>query len=211
MAWNKHAAALHARHNAGTSSQRRCGGFMRKAIRAGGVDIGNTPNAKDYGSNLEQAGFRVLGQGETFSASQNALQLVLSTINSARLNIDVAAYSFTSKPVATALVAAKRRGVAVRVVADEKSNTGKYTAVTYLANQGVPVRHNGRYAIMHNKFMVVDGDTVQTGSFNYTASALSRNAENVLLIQEVPELAATYQGEFNRLWNESERKSGNLN
>ncbi|MCU3851942.1 phospholipase D-like domain-containing protein [Enterobacter roggenkampii] len=83
------------------------------------MDIGNTPNAKDYGSNLERAGFRILGQGETFSASQNALQLVLSTINSARLNIDVAAYSFTSKPVAAALVAAKNRGVAVRVVADE--------------------------------------------------------------------------------------------
>ncbi|MCU3851941.1 phospholipase D-like domain-containing protein [Enterobacter roggenkampii] len=64
---------------------------------------------------------------------------------------------------------------------------------------------------MHNKFMVVDGNTVQTGSFNYTASAVSRNAKNVLLIKEVPELAATYQGEFNRLWNESERKSGNLN
>lgn len=145
------------------------------------------------------------------SASQNALQLVLSTINSARRNIDVAAYSFTSKPVAAALVAAKNRGVAVRVVADEKSNIGKYTAVTFLANQGVPVRLNGRYAIMHNKFMVVDGDTVQTGSFNYTASAVIRNAENVLLIKEIPELAATYQGEFNRLWNESERKSGNLN
>lgn len=139
------------------------------------------------------------------SASQNAIQLVLSTINSARRNIDVAAYSFTSKPVAAALVAAKNRGVAVRVVADEKSNTGKYTAVTFLANQGVPVRLNGRYAIMHNKFMVVDGDTVQTGSFNYTASAVSRNAENVLLIKEIPELAATYQGEFNRLWNESEK------
>lgn len=156
------------------------------------MDIGNAPNAKDYGSNLERAGFRILGQGETFSASQNALQLVLSTINSARLNIDVAAYSFTSKPVAAALAAAKNRGVAVRVVADEKSNNGKYTAVTFLANQGVPVRLNGRYAIMHNKFMVVDGNTVQTGSFNYTASAVSRNAENVLLIKEVPELAATY-------------------
>lgn len=67
------------------------------------------------------------------SASQNALQLVLSIINSARRNIDVAAYSFTSKPAAV-LVAAKNRGVAVRVAADEKSNTGKYTAVTFLAN-----------------------------------------------------------------------------
>lgn len=49
MAWNKHAAALHARHSAGISSQKRCGEFTRKAIRAGGVDIGNAPNAKDYG------------------------------------------------------------------------------------------------------------------------------------------------------------------
>ena len=138
------------------------------------------------------------------SASQGALQLVVSAINSASRSIDVAAYSFTSKPVAAALVAAKNQGVAVRVVADEKSNTGKYTAVTYLANQGVPVRLNGQYAIMHNKFMVVDGDTVQTGSFNYTASAVSRNAENVLLIKGAPELATSYRQEFNRLWNEAD-------
>ncbi len=115
----------------------------------------------------------------------------------------MAAYSFTSKPVAAALVAAKNRGVSVRVVADEKANSSQYTAITFLANKGVTVRLNGRYAIMHNKFMIVDGDTVQTGSFNYTASAVSRNAENVLLIQDAPELAAMYRGEFNRLWNES--------
>lgn len=64
-------------------------------------------------------------------------------------------------------------------------------------------RLNARYAIMHNKFMVVDGDTVQTGSFNYTASANSRNAENALLVQNAPVLAGTYQAEFNRLWRES--------
>lgn len=133
----------------------------------------------------------------------SASEVVLSAIEGARSSISVAAYSFTSKPVATALVAAKKRGVTVRVVADAKANSDRYTAVTFLANQGVPVRLNGRYAIMHNKFMVVDGDIVQTGSFNYTASAVSRNAENVLLIRDAPELAATYQGEFNRLWNES--------
>ncbi|MEI4920376.1 phospholipase D-like domain-containing protein, partial [Klebsiella pneumoniae] len=43
---------------------------------------------------------------------------------------------------------------------------------------------------------------VQTGSFNYTASAVSRNAENVLLIEDAPQLAETYQREFNRLWDE---------
>ncbi|EAO3022197.1 phospholipase D family protein [Salmonella enterica] len=137
------------------------------------------------------------------SASHNALQLVLSTINSARRSVDVAAYSFTSKPVATALIAAKKRGVAVRVVADRKANGDQYTAVTFLKNQGVPVQLNGRYAIMHNKFMVIDGNAVQTGSFNYTASAASRNAENVVVIRNSPELVTQYQGEFNRLWYES--------
>ena len=46
---------------------------------------------------------------------------------------------------------------------------------------------------MHNKFMVVDGDAVQTGSFNYTTSAATRNAENVLVVQDSPELAKAYQ------------------
>ncbi|WP_337052049.1 phospholipase D-like domain-containing protein [Serratia fonticola] len=97
----------------------------------------------------------------------------------------------------------RTRGVAVRVVADEKANNDRYTAVTFLANQDVPVRLDSRYAIMHNKFMVIDGSTVETGSFNFTASAVKRNAENALLIENAPELAAAYQGEFNRLWNES--------
>lgn len=140
-----------------------------------------------------------------FSPSQgrSALEVVLSAINNARQSIDVAAYSFTSKPVATALVSASRRGVSVRVVADEKANRDRYSAVTFLANQGVPVRLNGNYAIMHNKFMVIDGNNLETGSFNYTASAASRNAENALLIQNAPELAGTYRKEFNRLWNEA--------
>lgn len=141
----------------------------------------------------------------TFSPSSggDTLQMVLSAINGAKNHVDVAAYSFTSKPIATALVAARNRGISVRVVADKKANTGGYTAVTYLANQGVAVRLNGQYAIMHNKYMVVDGNTVQTGSLNYSASAITRNAENVLLVQDSPELAKAYQREFNRLWNES--------
>lgn len=145
----------------------------------------------------------VVSVGFSPSHGHSALDVVLSAIKGANKSVDVAAYSFTSKPVATALVAASKRGVAVRVVADEKANDSKYTAVTFLANQGVPVRLDARYAIMHNKFMVVDGDTVQTGSFNYTASAATRNAENALLVQGSPELAKTYLGEFSRLWNES--------
>ncbi|WP_337049918.1 phospholipase D family protein [Serratia fonticola] len=138
-----------------------------------------------------------------FSPSHDALNVILSAINGAKHHIDVAAYSFTSKPVAAALVATTKRGVAVRVVADEKANNDRYTAVTFLANQDVPVRLDARYAIMHNKFMVIDDSAIETGSFNYSASAVTRNAENALLIENTPELATAYQGEFTRLWKES--------
>lgn len=139
-----------------------------------------------------------------FSPHGESLELVLSCIKAAERSILVAAYSFTSKPVALALAEAHQRGIAVQVVADKNGNSSRYTAVTYLANQGVPIRLNGRYAIHHHKFMVVDGKHIQTGSFNYSAAAVNKNAENVLVLRDAPELAAEYASEWQRLWDEAE-------
>ena len=138
-----------------------------------------------------------------FSPNQGSLALVLSTIKSAQRTIRVAAYSFTSKPIAEALLAAHKRGVDVRVVADKKASSDQYTANTFLANHGVPVRLHGRMAIMHNKFMVIDSRHVQTGSFNYSAAAAEKNGENVLVIRDAPELAAKYAAQWDRLWSEA--------
>jgi phosphatidylserine/phosphatidylglycerophosphate/cardiolipin synthase-like enzyme len=74
--------------------------------------------------------------------------------------------------------------------------------VTFLANQGIPVRLNSHYAIMHNKYMVIDGQSVQTGSFNYTAGANKRNAENVILLKDVPDMANKYLTDFEKLYSE---------
>ena len=132
----------------------------------------------------------------------DALPLVLSTIRAAKTSIAVAAYSFTSKPISLALLDAHKRGVRVAVVVDLKDAAKGYSVAWFLANHGVPVRTNGRYSIQHSKYLVVDRTTVQTGSFNYTASASQRNAENVLVVRNTPELAATYIADWQRLWNE---------
>jgi len=137
-----------------------------------------------------------------FSPNGTGLPLVLKTINSAKSLICVAAYSFTSKPVAEVLVKATKRGVKVKVVADAKSNTGKYSAVTYLANQGLDVNLNGKYAIMHNKFIVVDNKTVETGSFNYSAAAANKNAENVIVIWDNKDVASIYAKQCETLYSE---------
>lgn len=131
-----------------------------------------------------------------------ALPLVLDTIRNAKSTLLVAAYSFTSKPVATALRDAQRRGVKVFVVVDAGEAAKGYSAARFLANDRVPVRTNGRFALQHNKFIVADGAVVQTGSFNYTSSAAERNAENVLVVSNAPALAAQYGREWRRLWDE---------
>jgi phosphatidylserine/phosphatidylglycerophosphate/cardiolipin synthase-like enzyme len=138
-----------------------------------------------------------------FSPNGGALELVIHTIDSAHNTVRMAAYSFTSKPIASALVRARKRGVDVRIVVDKSQTTQQYSAATFLANQGVPVRIDYQYAIMHDKFIVSDGTTVEEGSFNYTDAAESRNAENVLVLRDSI-VAARYDKEWERLWGESE-------
>lgn len=132
-----------------------------------------------------------------------AMPLVLETIRQARTSIMMAAYVFTSKPIAMALRDAARRGVTVMAVVDAQESAKAYSAARFLANERIAVRTNARYAIQHNKFMVIDSTTVQTGSFNYTESAADRNAENVVVLRDTPKVASVYAAEWHRLWNES--------
>lgn len=120
--------------------------------------------------------------------------------------VRVAIYSYTNKDIAQALVKAKKRGVDVRIVADKKSNASgkKYSAATFSANQGIPTALNGRYAIFHHKFAVIDRKHVLLGSFNWTSAAAKRNAEDVVLIRDDPALAKTFTAEWDRLFKEAE-------
>ncbi|WP_336703146.1 phospholipase D family protein [Pantoea dispersa] len=138
-----------------------------------------------------------------FSPEGSAQQLVLRTLDSARESIRLMGYSFTSPEVVRALVAARRRGVDVRVVVDDKGNRSKASqaALNVLANAGIPLRTNGQYKIMHDKVIVTDGQNVETGSFNYTRSAAESNSENALVVRGVPALAQTYLAHWQSRWD----------
>jgi len=140
-----------------------------------------------------------------FSPKRNALEVVISTILEAKHELLVAAYSFTSKEIAFALVEAKQRGVDVRLVVDHEQNDdeqGGYKAVDYMLANSVPVVRSRNYSAMHHKFMVADGQHVQLGSFNYTASANVRNAETALSLRNCGPLAELYRNEWMRLSTE---------
>jgi len=72
-----------------------------------------------------------------FSPGGSAQRLILNVIAGAGKTLDVAAYEFTSRPVAQALISQSQRGVAVRLVADEKVSHDRYSLVSLLACSGV--------------------------------------------------------------------------
>lgn len=137
-----------------------------------------------------------------FSPEGSAQQLVLQTVNDARQSIRLMGYSFTSPDIAGALVEAKKRGVDVQVVLDEGGNRGKASvaAMNLLVNAGIPVRTVSQFKIMHDKVIIVDGQTVETGSYNYTLSAARSNSENALVLHDVPDLAQTYLAHWQSRW-----------
>ena len=139
-----------------------------------------------------------------FSPGDSAESLVVGLIGSARKMILCAAYDFTSRPIARALEAAARRGVSVYIVADPKEAHTRYSDIAALAQSGIAVRLDERYTTFHHKFIVVDGSSVETGSFNYTYSAWKRNAENVIVLRNVPYVAAVYADEWDWLWKQSQ-------
>lgn len=137
-----------------------------------------------------------------FSPGGTAQTVIINAIGDAKKTIDVAAYSFTSKYVSEALLSAKKRGVEIRVIADMESNKN-YTAVNFISKKGIPVRLISKYKSMHNKFLIIDNQSIQTGSYNYSTAANKSNAENVIYIKNDENIASKYTIEFNRLWNES--------
>lgn len=128
---------------------------------------------------------------DAFSPHQGATQLIVRTIDDARKTIRVAAYSFTSFPIGKALVDAYRRGGDVRVVLDKRQNSSRSFA-PFLRENSIPTRINSHYAIMHNKFMIIDGNVLELGSFNYTKAAKDRNAKNALVICDSPQVISNY-------------------
>jgi len=138
-----------------------------------------------------------------FAPWEDAEGLVVETIAEAQRQILVQAFSFTSRRIAQALIAARRRGVEVLVTADrEQAATAAGSQIRALAAAGIPVWLETRYAAAHSKVMIIDAGTrepaVVTGSFNWTAGAQRRNAENVLVLRRNRDLARAYEANWRR-------------
>ena len=142
-----------------------------------------------------------------FSPQGGCTEAVVANLDKATNTVLVQAYSFTSAPIAQALVDAHKRGVNVEVILDKSQRTEKYSAADFIQHAGIPTFIDAKHAIAHNKIMVIDGATILTGSFNFTKAAEENNAENLLVIQNAA-LAEKYAANWQAHLKHSEVYQG---
>jgi phosphatidylserine/phosphatidylglycerophosphate/cardiolipin synthase-like enzyme len=122
---------------------------------------------------------------------------VVASLDSARVEIDMAAYSLNLRDVASSLMRAKHRGVKVRLVMESDSMSSK--EVKNLQTANIPIVGDELPGLMHNKFIVIDRAEVWVGSMNFTQTGTYNDNNNFMHIHS-KELAEDYEAEFNQMF-----------
>lgn len=170
--------------------------FVELWSRVSANSIAATPGVAVKGATAEVLGVY-------FTPPPGAAQAVVQAIDASQREVRVQAYGFTHNAIAQALLRAQARGVSVQVMLDEKSDHTNRYVMGLLRDAALPTRLDGRHAIAHNKVMILDEHIVITGSFNFTNSAETRNAENLLILKS-PDLALTYKRQWEQHWSHSQ-------
>lgn len=186
-----------------------CGGFqptrVPAVVDAAGLEAAAAINGVQVAFNDTYLERIDLNEPKARRNPNNTDKNLLKLIKGAKTSIDGAFYDIEDLTVADALVSAKKRGVKVRLVTDtdnmvEKAEPTKpRKAVMWMLSEKIPVVDDQRSGIMHHKFMVVDGQTVWTGSTNLTPTSLYRHNNNALTIKNA-QLASAFDAEFERLF-----------
>ena len=135
-----------------------------------------------------------------FTPPSGGGQVIVKAIDDSREEVLVQAYGFTHNAIAQALLRAQQRGVKVQVLLDKKSSQTNRYVIDLFEAAALPVKFDGAHAIAHNKVMVIDASVVVTGSYNFTNSADTRNAENSLVLRS-PDLAKSYRENWQTHWS----------
>ena len=114
---------------------------------------------------------------------------LIAEVNKAESTIYMDAYQFTLPELSDALIKAKKRGVKVRMIIDQTATNTRNEKVSICVSNKILVLIDTKHNIFHNKLMVIDSQTVITGSFNFTANAEFHNAENMWIIIDKPAAA----------------------
>ncbi len=134
-----------------------------------------------------------------FSPGEECLDAIRDAFEGATRTADVCVFTITDDRIRDAMLAARRRGVALRVISDNDKSMDEGSDIEPLRRAGVEVRVDETEAHMHHKFAVIDGARLLNGSYNWTRSAARYNQENLVITDDAT-LVQAFSREFERLW-----------
>ncbi len=136
-----------------------------------------------------------------FSPGGNCANQVVYWIGRANSSIHILIYSFTLDSIGNALIQAKQSkpNLDIRIVWDESSSKESGSEYQKLLNAGFQIHVDHRSGLLHDKFAIIDGHIVLTGSFNWTNSANDTNRENLIVLNSET-LASAYEKNFEQNW-----------
>ena len=122
--------------------------------------------------------------------------VIVKLIDGSQHSLDIAAFAFTHPDISAAVIRAQKRGVIVRMVVDATEEHGNASLVPDLTKAGIDVWVRHKSGFQHNKYMLIDQSVVTTGSYNFTVSADKRNAENLLVIRNAPQVVKAFTDDY---------------
>lgn len=134
-----------------------------------------------------------------FSPHENCQVKLIEFIRSAQSSIDVAIFSITNVQIVKELVQQSKK-ITVRMVIDKSQSIQKNSLALSLFASGISMKFGSQQGIMHNKFMIIDHQKIETGSFNYSEGAVHRNRENQIYLED-KNLSSRFSQEFEELWD----------
>ena len=159
-----------------------------------------------FGLKARQKTFRgrvVLGRMPVivaFSPADGVRNILLDELSHAKNSVKLMAFSFTDQEMANRLGELAKKGVSVKCLFDYGQANSKYSQDSYLRGCGVKIKLSpNRSGKMHHKVILIDDETVITGSYNYSKNAERSNDENILILKN-KDIAAKYVKEFKRCW-----------
>ena len=163
---------------------------------------------KNYFNNPVDATLASAGNVAVYTPNGSAADTLAKYIGRASQTLDIAIYNWNSTIIRDAVIAAKNRGVRVRIVyEDDNANVSVGQLPTNIPRVGRPAQvGSSGSAIMHNKFVIIDAEDsnpnipwVWTGSMNWTGAQLATDRNNVIALQDQA-LARVYTVEFEEMW-----------
>lgn len=135
-----------------------------------------------------------------FSPRGGCEEHVIEKIEGAKSTLQIAMYSLNNSQILEAIIGAENRGIKIWILLDRTQAFTNPEETLDLVDRGITVKLHSKNRIQHNKFAVVDGSGVITGSFNWTNSGELSNEENCLFIDD-PGVVSSFQDQFrNHLW-----------